>query len=157
MRVLFAATGGVGHLLPLRPLAEALRARGHEFAWAAAPDALPRLEPLGFELFRVGPTVDASRHQFREALPDAAVLEGELLSADTFPGLFDAMLDRAMLEELEQTVRRRQTDFVVHEPVALAVPLICQQYGVRHVAHGYGLRPPHEWICLDSRRACAPG
>ena len=49
MRVLFCTTGGLGHLLPLRPLAFALRHRGHDIAWVTAPDALPRLEGEGFD------------------------------------------------------------------------------------------------------------
>jgi len=145
MRVLFCTTGGAGHLLPLRPLAEAMRARGHAVAWATAPDAMPHLERMGFELFTAGPTFEASRRQFREAHPETARLTGEALSAYRFPRLFGATLAPAMLVELEQAVRRWQPDCVVHEPAALAAPLISRQYGLRHVAHGYGLRPPPDY------------
>ena len=51
MRVLFCTTGGLGHLLPLRPLAQALRRLGHEVAWVTAPDACPALQGEGFDLF----------------------------------------------------------------------------------------------------------
>lgn len=146
MRVLFCTTGGLGHLLPLLPLAAALRGRGHEVAWATAPDALPRLEGLGIELFAAGPTFEASRCRFRAAHADAAQLAGERLSAFTFPRLFGAVLGPAVLDELDRVVRCWRPDFMVHEPAALAAPVISHNHGLRHVAHGYGLRPPSEYV-----------
>jgi len=146
MRVLFCTTGGLGHLLPLRPLAAALHGRGHQIAWVTAPDALPRLDGQGFDLFAAGPTFEASRRQFRTAHAEAAHLVAEQLAAFTFPRLFGDVLGPAMLAELDRAVRRWRPDFVIHEPAALAVPLICSQHGLRHVAHGYGLRPPSEYL-----------
>ncbi|MFO1518035.1 MAG: hypothetical protein U1F22_14030, partial [Lysobacterales bacterium] len=81
MRVLFCTTGGLGHLLPLRPLAQALRRLGHEVAWVTAPDACPALQGDGFDLFAAGPTFEASRGEFRTAHAGAAGLTGESLSA----------------------------------------------------------------------------
>lgn len=146
MRVLFCCTGGAGHLLPLRPLAQALRARGHAVAWVTAPDALHFLAGQGFEQFMAGPTFDDSRGQFRSAFAEAAGLQGEPLSAFTFPRLFGAILAPAMLQGVDDAVRRWRPDFVVHEPAALAAPLICEQRGLRHIVHGYGLRPPVEYL-----------
>ena len=51
MRILFAFTGGRGHLEPLLPLAEAARAAGHAVAFAGRPSMLPVVERLGFEGF----------------------------------------------------------------------------------------------------------
>lgn len=146
MRVLFCTTGGLGHLLPLRPLATALSSRGHAVGWLTAPDALSRLDGLGFDLFVAGPSFEVSRRQFHAAHADAAQLAGEQLSAYTFPRLFGAVLAPAMVDSVEHVVRQWRPDFVVHEPAALAVPLVCQQLGVRNVTHGYGLRPPSGYI-----------
>lgn len=146
MRVLFCTTGGLGHLLPLRPLATALRSLGHAVAWVTAPDALPRLEGFGFDLFAAGPSFETSRRQFRAAHADGSNLAGEQLSAYTFPRLFGAVLAPAMLDDVEQAVRHWRPDFVVHEPAALAAPLVCLQLGVRNVTHGYGLRPPSQYL-----------
>ena len=146
MRILFATTGGAGHVLPLRPLAQALRDRGHAVAWATAPDALPLLNEPGFERFAVGPTFDVSRSAFRDAFPDAGGLLGEALSAYTFPRLFGAILAQAMLSDVEQVVTHWQPDCVVHEPAALAVPLVCRHQGLLYLAHGYGLRPPAQQL-----------
>lgn len=146
MRVLFCTTGGLGHLLPLRPLATALRSRGHAVGWVTAPDALPRLEGLGFDLFAAGPSFEVSRLQFRTAHTGGAQLAGEQLSAYTFPRLFGAVLAPAMVDGVEQAVRHWRPDFVVHEPAALAAPLVCVTEGVRNVTHGYGLRPPRRYL-----------
>jgi UDP-N-acetylglucosamine transferase subunit ALG13 len=107
---------------------------------------LPRLEGEGFDLFPAGPTFEVSRRQFRAANADVAKLAGEQLSAYTFPRLFGAVLGPAMFECVDRAVRRWQPDFVVHEPAALAAPLVCRQLGLRNVAHGYGLRPPREYL-----------
>lgn len=146
MRVLFCTTGGLGHLLPLRPLATALRNRGHAVGWASAPDALHRLEGSGFKRFPAGPGFETSRRQFRAGYAEGARLCGERLSAYTFPRLFGAVLGPAMVDGLEQAISHWRPDLVVHEPAALAAPLVCQQRGVRHVTHGYGLRLPAEYL-----------
>lgn len=155
MRVLFCTTGGLGHLLPLRPLAGALRSRGHALAWVTAPDACPVLRSDGFDLFAAGPTFEASRRQFRATHADAARFTGEQLSAYTFPRLFGAVLGPAMLEGVTQAARHWRPDLVVSEPAALAAPLVCQQLGLRHVTQGYGLRPPRAYL-EDAMRFFAP-
>ncbi|MBX3605574.1 MAG: glycosyltransferase family 1 protein [Piscinibacter sp.] len=152
MRVLFCTTGGLGHLLPLRPLAEALRRRGHEIAWVTAPDALAALKGSGFDLFAAGPGFEVGRRQFRAAHAEAEQLAGEPLSAYTFPRLFGAVLAPAMVDGVEQAARRWRPDFVVHEPAALAAPLVCRQLGLRSLTHGYGLPPPGRYIEDAMRR-----
>lgn len=142
MRVLFCTTGGLGHLLPLRPLAAALRKRGHQVAWVTAPDALRVLQADDIELWAAGPTFEDSRRQFRHAHTDAVRLAGEPLSAYMFPRLFGAVLAPAMLEGIDQAIAGWRPDFVVHEPAALAAPLASARRGLPHVAHGYGLRLP---------------
>lgn len=146
MRVLFCTTGGLGHLLPLRPLGRALQRRGHAVGWVTAPDALHMLNGLGFDLFDAGPSFDVSRRQFRAAYAQGVHLVGEQLSGYTFPRLFGAVLAPAMVRGVEEAVHLWRPDVVVHEPAALAVPLVCQPLGLPHVTHGYGLRPPRQYL-----------
>ena len=49
MRILFAFTGGRGHVEPLVPLAEAARAAGHTVAFGGRQSVLPVVEELGFD------------------------------------------------------------------------------------------------------------
>jgi hypothetical protein len=58
MRVLFSSTPAYGHLLPLLPLARALRGRGHEVAVLSAEAVSPIVAPEGIELLPAGPGMD---------------------------------------------------------------------------------------------------
>ena len=55
MRILFAFTGGRGHVEPLVPLAEAARAAGHTVAFGGRGSILPAVEALVFEAFATEP------------------------------------------------------------------------------------------------------
>jgi UDP:flavonoid glycosyltransferase YjiC (YdhE family) len=54
MRMLFAFTGGRGHLDPLVPLARVAAAAGHTVAFASTPSLVPTVNSLGFEAFPIG-------------------------------------------------------------------------------------------------------
>ena len=54
MRLLFTFAGGVGHFLPLLPLAHALAAEGHDVAFGAQAAMLPTVKQAGFEAFDTG-------------------------------------------------------------------------------------------------------
>lgn len=140
--MLFASTGGAGHVRPMLPLAQALRRRGHAVAWATSPDALPALGGLGFEGFAAGPDMPAARLDFARRWPQARALEGEALADFTFARLFGAVLAPAMVAGLEAAVTAWRPELVISEPAALAVPLVCARRGLRHATHAYGLRLP---------------
>ncbi|MBK8765506.1 MAG: hypothetical protein IPM01_13170 [Burkholderiaceae bacterium] len=142
MRVLFCASGSLGHLRPMLPLAMAFRQAGHRVAWASSPDALPGLAGSGYDLFPVGIAMAAARALYRQRWPEAASMSGLQLSTHTFPHLFGGVVAPAMVDDLGRVIDRWMPDLLVHEPAALAVPLICASRGLVHVCHGYGLRPP---------------
>lgn len=54
MRVLFSFAGGHGHFQPLMPLARAVRAAGHEVAFAGQPAMTAAVEGAGFAAFATG-------------------------------------------------------------------------------------------------------
>ncbi|GAA2659076.1 MULTISPECIES: glycosyltransferase [Actinosynnema] len=54
MRVLFTFVGGLGHFLPLVPTASAVRAAGHEVAFACASARRRAVRAAGFEVFDLG-------------------------------------------------------------------------------------------------------
>ncbi|HEY9344618.1 MAG TPA: hypothetical protein VIQ53_04850, partial [Inquilinus sp.] len=54
MRVLFSFAGGSGHFLPLVPLARAVRAAGHDIAFAGQPAMVAAVETAGFAAFATG-------------------------------------------------------------------------------------------------------
>jgi UDP:flavonoid glycosyltransferase YjiC (YdhE family) len=61
MRILFTSTAGLGHLLPLLPLALAARAAGHDVAVATAPRHAERLTGLGLQHWQIGEATDRER------------------------------------------------------------------------------------------------
>ncbi|ATE54087.1 glycosyltransferase [Actinosynnema pretiosum] len=54
MRVLFTSVGGLGHVLPLVPAAEAVRAAGHVVAFGCSSVQRRAVEAAGFEAFDLG-------------------------------------------------------------------------------------------------------
>ncbi|WP_342239789.1 hypothetical protein [Inquilinus sp. OTU3971] len=54
MRVLFSFAGGSGHFLPLVPLAVAVRAAGHDVAFAGQPAMTEAVKAAGFAAFATG-------------------------------------------------------------------------------------------------------
>ncbi|MGM9425139.1 glycosyltransferase [Hydrogenophaga sp. MI9] len=155
MKVLFCSTGGLGHLLPMRPLAAALQARGHRLAWVTAPDALRWLDGLDMALFPAGPAFGPGRLAFRQRHADALQVTGEALSAQVFPRLFGATLAPAMFDALGDAVDRWRPDLVVLEPAALAAPLVCAQRGLPWLTHEYGLPVPPAYL-QDAMRWFGP-
>ncbi len=65
MRVLFTTLPASGHWHPLVPFAEALRAAGHEVAFATDPGGCTAITALGFSCFPAGAdeTVEAARER----------------------------------------------------------------------------------------------
>lgn len=55
MKVLITSVPGFGHLCPVIPLAIALKAAGHEVAFATSPGMQPLMERAGFKILPSGP------------------------------------------------------------------------------------------------------
>jgi UDP:flavonoid glycosyltransferase YjiC (YdhE family) len=55
VRILFAFTGGSGHVDPLVPIARVAEATGHTVAFTGRPAMVPTVEALGFRVFATGP------------------------------------------------------------------------------------------------------
>ena len=81
MRMLFGFAGGIGHFLPLAPIARAAQAAGHTIAVAGRPQHQAEVEAPGFDVFPIGEDADvsASRTPLRPLNPrleDRVLREG---------------------------------------------------------------------------------
>jgi len=70
VRILFAFTGGSGHLDPLVPIARVAEAAGHTVAFTGRPAMVPTVEALGFSVFATGPDGIPQRRPLRELDPE---------------------------------------------------------------------------------------
>jgi UDP:flavonoid glycosyltransferase YjiC (YdhE family) len=65
MRILFAFTGGRGHLEPLVPIARAAEAAGHTVSFTGRQALVPAVEALGFDVSPTGPEGIPERRPLR--------------------------------------------------------------------------------------------
>lgn len=138
MRMLLTAPPGLGHILPLVPMAQAALAAGHEAVFATTG---PNIDLVG----RHGvPVVDAAPHtdvaaRFHRLIQDAnrpGTPAEEVVSVATVGW---AEIGDLMVDGLLHTIRRWRADVVVYEPCHVAGLAAAQLAGVPAVLHGTGL------------------
>src|SRR5687768_1485950 len=78
VRVLFVASPMVGHVLPLAPLAAALRDAGHDVLFATAEDGVGAAEAAGLPVRDVAPGLRIARVLLLPALRRPLLLRREL-------------------------------------------------------------------------------
>jgi UDP:flavonoid glycosyltransferase YjiC (YdhE family) len=155
MRILFASTGGDGHVLPLLPLARAFDALADEVAFAAPANHRERIEGTGLHFEEAGPTIQDLEPQLdahREAM--ALVLPAERRPA-AFTGRFAEIEAPRRLDDLRALVERLQPDMLIYESADLAAALVGTAAGVRTVNHAFGLPIP-EAALRRAAEAMAP-
>ena len=153
MRVLFTSTPGWGHIHPMAPLAHAFQAQGDEVAWAVADEAAPRLEQVGFQVFRAGLGSAEAFAEIRNAYPEMGSLrragaeavsfeQVEATRARFFPRMFGAPRARPMLRDLLHVVADWNPQLVVHVQGELAAPIAAAASEVSCATHSFGQPVP---------------
>ena len=122
MRILFAFTGGRGHVEPLLPLARAAAAAGHTVAFGGRPSILPAVEELGFETH---PTEPARKPPERVPLQP---LDPEREARAFRDGFVLRARERA--PGIEALCRDWRPDVVVGEETHYAALLAAEQLGL---------------------------
>jgi UDP:flavonoid glycosyltransferase YjiC (YdhE family) len=143
MKVLFAFEGGAGAILPLVPLAHAVRGAGHAVIAAAHAEFVPILLGAGV------PAVAAPRKAPRDY---RVIRDGKLqpLTADLDEragvlGAIGAQIAADGYHELLELVERWRPDIIVGGPLAYVAPLLSSKLGVPHVAVEFGMAEPLNW------------
>ena len=131
MRIVLAANPGIGHVLPLLPLASLAHAAGHEVTFLGGASLAPVLAPHGFRLVEAGPP---DLRSVFGAIPEAAGLTGKrhaaLIWARGFGGLVAPALAGALLD-LAETWR---PDLVLHDDSEQGTWIAAERLGIPHVA-----------------------
>ena len=131
MRVLFSTNPGSGHWHPLVPFAEALRAAGHEAAFATTPDACAAIAALGFRCFPAGADEAAEEAQARR---EKMAMLGAESPAWALPNLFAGAWAAGRLPDLLAACREWEPAVVVREDMEFAGCVAAERFDLPHAA-----------------------
>ncbi|WP_432484657.1 glycosyltransferase [Kineococcus esterisolvens] len=151
MRVLISSLPAFGHVYPVMPTAEALRAAGHEVVIATGGPPADRLGAAGWKVERVDADIQAAVGRVMRARPELARLEPRerwRVAAAMFGEVLAATVD----EQLTPVLRSTRPDLVVYEELAMGAAVAAARTGVPAVRHGVGpwSPPPMEAACAAS-------
>lgn len=130
MRLLITSTPGLGHLLPLLPLAREAAARGHEVRVAVGAGLGPVVVAAGFQHEPVGP---AMLGQVMAGIPDLAGLTGRRLALVIFRQAFCGAIASGIAEDLTALADAWRPDVIVHEDMAFGSWVAAERLGIPHV------------------------
>ena len=143
VRVLFSTTPLDGHFRPLLPLAQALRARGHEVAFATAGSWRSHVEAEGFGTLAAGTDHATARavrlDREQETIGRLPALERRHY---VFSYLFAEGHAPAKLPELIDAASSWRADVIVFESADLAAPIAAAALGLPSVNHAFGTMAP---------------
>lgn len=135
MRLLFAATGSHGHVLPLLPLAAAARQKGHDVAFATSETLLPTIREAGLEPVLAGLEPAEAYGRATSHSPDSLPPEE---TVKVFAAVFGEILPRAAYTDVSRQLEHDRADLVVFERGNIGAGLAAVQAGVPVIAHTYG-------------------
>lgn len=132
MRILIGSCPGVGHVLPLLPLARAARARGHDVRIAVGRGLGPIVARSGFDHLPAGP---ATLGHAAAEIPGLAGLTGRRRAVVMVRQGFAGLIARAMADDLLAAVggtESWQPDAIVHEDMDVASWIVAERLGIPH-------------------------
>lgn len=130
MRILVASSPGVGHLLPLLPMARAASARGHEVRIAAGSSLAPISASAGFPHLPVGPATiaDAAR-----GIPGVMDVTGRRRAVLIFRHAFCESIASEMADGIRSTTATWRPDVVIREDMAFGAWVAADAEGIPQV------------------------
>jgi UDP:flavonoid glycosyltransferase YjiC (YdhE family) len=140
VRALFTLLPARGSLQPLLPVAEAMRARGHQVALCSAPRLREEVEAHGLAFLPAGLDWHVSDPDYIDVLCRAAgglafpPLTGEERFAWVIANLFIGAAARRMLPELIVFARRWSADLIVRESLEFAGCVAAEALGLPHAS-----------------------
>ncbi|MER5867727.1 nucleotide disphospho-sugar-binding domain-containing protein [Kitasatospora sp. NPDC002040] len=139
MRVLFTAPGSVGHIFPLVPTAQALRAAGHDVLFAGQTP-VEKLRNTGLPAVDVGDGTNVSE-AFGRVLAGVRFTSGERSEDETMELAAQGFAEhgRVTISGLLEVARGWRADVIVHAPFQSAAPLVAAVLGIPAVVHNFGV------------------
>ncbi len=130
MRALFVSTPGVGHLLPLLPLARAVSERGHDVRVAVGAGLAPILATAGFDHVAVGPPALAD---IVPEIPEMHGLTGRRRAVTMVRHGFSDRIASWIADDLAALIPTWRPDLIVHEDLEVGSWLVAERVGIPHV------------------------
>lgn len=146
MKVLVTTTAGLGHVLPVLPLAVELQARGHDLHWVVGPGSDAMVAATGIEFTVAGMSAAARRAEFLRRHPDVGTLPPPEARAVAFSTLFGELAAPPVIEAVRPLVADWQPDVILHDAAELAGPLVAAAAGIPSVCHGFGEVVPDDSV-----------
>ena len=131
-RFLFCGSSAFGHFHPLMPLAQALKAAGHEIAFFTGSSRQPVIKAAGFEFFPMTGAI-ATDPAYRLIKTELSKRPLDLASEIyAYPRLFAGLGARVHTSELVQVARQWQPDMLIREAGHYAAPIAAEYLGLPH-------------------------
>jgi hypothetical protein len=140
--MLFSSSPGDGHLLPLLPLARAMRRRGHEIAFATSDGHRQQLSAESFPLFAMGITAAELLARLGPFLPQIMAAPIEHRRSVAFPRIFAVDYAPTKIDDLLAVCASWEPDVLVYECADLAAPLVAAALDLTSVNHSFGVPIP---------------
>lgn len=137
MKTLLTTHPATGHLYPMLPIAEAIKAAGHEVRFATAPRFVPKIRALGFECDVAG--MDWLESETASTFPEIGELDFPEVNEFFMRSLFTGRLARPMIRDLRELIERHEPDIVVRETWEFAGALAAEAAGIPHAVVSAGL------------------
>ncbi|MFB6820582.1 nucleotide disphospho-sugar-binding domain-containing protein [Streptomyces virginiae] len=140
MRILFTGPASAGHLFPMVPTAQALRAAGHEVLFAGSQPLGP-LREAGFPIVEIGDGrsimdvfEEFSDQEMRYVAPDMTTDQILERAARGF-----ALVSRSTVDGLLETADSWRPDLLVHDSFQASAPLVAAKLEIPSVVHNFGV------------------
>ena len=127
MRILLTTQPAYGHVRPMLPLAETLRARGHEIRIASAARFAPVIDGLGYPAEIAGLDWLEGVHA---SIPEALRAPAGLTLAQFVAHQFVWMTAERLARDVIELADRWRPDVVIHETTEFGGPLAAEVLGV---------------------------
>ena len=140
MRILVSTAPGVGHLLPMLPVARAARDRGHDVVIAGGASVASIIAAAGFQHEPMGP---ATIGEMFAGLPDISAIPARERVLISMPHVFCKGIAPAMAAGVAALVERWRPDVIVHEDMEFGSGIVAEHLGIPHVTvQATAWRPP---------------
>ncbi|MDQ4098768.1 MAG: hypothetical protein M3144_12995, partial [Actinomycetota bacterium] len=152
MRVLFAAHGAYGHVMPLFGVARSLVENGHDVVVATSSKFCPVVAAVGLQPYPAGMDDGALVAEARRRWPETASLP----AAAWTPRMFCEIAAPAIAADLGPLLDRWRADVVVREEGEYGSAVASAARGVPWVTHGWGSPVQDEDSLAEVGRLVSP-